>query len=52
MFPFLAMAELQRLIEMGTTTDHATLGRAFMAWAEKEVKPRLEAGRKNGMRER
>jgi Uma2 family endonuclease len=49
-FPFLAMAELQRFIDMSATMDQATLGREFMAWVEKEVKPRLNGGRKNGKR--
>jgi Uma2 family endonuclease len=45
-FPFLAMAELQRFIEKSASTDQARLGREFMAWVEKEVKPRLRNGRK------
>jgi Uma2 family endonuclease len=49
-FPFLAMQELQRFIELGATTDQATLGRQFMAWVETELKPRLHGPRKNGKR--
>jgi len=49
-FPFLAMSELQRFLEKAATTDQATLAREFMAWVEKELKPRMEAGRKNGKR--
>ncbi len=49
-FPFLAMTELEPWIEKGAQMDQATFGREFMAWVEKEVKPRMGAVRKNGKR--
>jgi Uma2 family endonuclease len=49
-FPFLAMAELQQFLERAAHTDQATLAREFMAWVDKELKPRVQAGRKNGKR--
>jgi Uma2 family endonuclease len=51
-FPFLAMAELQRFIDMSATMEEGELAREFMAWVEKELRPRLEGGRKNGKRGR
>lgn len=47
-FPFLALAELQRFIDLSKDLDQATLAREFMAWVETEIKPRLAGGRKNG----
>lgn len=49
-FRFLAMSELQRFLEKAATTDQATLAREFMTWVEKDLKPHLHAGRKNGKR--
>jgi Uma2 family endonuclease len=49
-FPFLAMSELQQFRERAASTDQATLAREFMVWVEKELRPRLHAGRKNGKR--
>jgi hypothetical protein len=51
-FPFLAMAELQRFIDLSATTEEGELTRQFMAWVETDLKPRLEVGRKNGKRGR
>ena len=48
--PFLATTELQPWIEKAATVDQSALGREFMAWVEKELKPRLNGGRKNGKR--
>src|SRR5262245_27656211 len=50
--PFLATAELQPWIEKGASMDQATLGQEFIAWAQKELKPRMNGGRKNGKRAR
>ncbi|MCI0681200.1 MAG: Uma2 family endonuclease [Gemmataceae bacterium] len=50
LFPFLAMSELQRFLDMSATMDQATLGREFMAWVESEIKPRLNGGRRTGRR--
>jgi Uma2 family endonuclease len=47
-FPFLRMAELQPFLDRAATTDEATLAREFMAWVERELKPRLGEGRRNG----
>jgi Uma2 family endonuclease len=49
-FPFLAMAELQQFLERAADTDQASLAREFMAWVDKELKPRAQAARKNGKR--
>ncbi|MCI0681198.1 MAG: Uma2 family endonuclease [Gemmataceae bacterium] len=49
-FPFVTMAELQRFVDRAANTDESELARAFMAWVEKEVKPRLDGGRRNGRR--
>lgn len=46
-FPMLAMADMQRFLEKAGATDQATLSREFMAWVERELKPRMN-GRKNG----
>lgn len=49
-FPFLAMSELEPWIEKGANMDQATFSQEFMAWVEKEIKPRMNGGRKNGKR--
>jgi Uma2 family endonuclease len=52
-FPFLAMADLQRFLEKAASMDQTTLSREFMAWVEKELKPKMNSanqGRKNGKR--
>jgi Uma2 family endonuclease len=46
--PFFAPAELLPFLRQNL--DQGELGRRFMAWVEKEVKPRLNGGRKNGRR--
>lgn len=50
-FPFLAMSEVQRFMAMDDT-DQGTISRRFMAWVEKEIKPRMNGRRKNGKRAR
>lgn len=47
-FPFLAMAEMQRFLDKSAAIDEGALAREFMAWVETEIKPRLNGGRKNG----
>jgi Uma2 family endonuclease len=49
-FPSLLMSELEPFLERAAQTDRATLSREFMAWVEKELKPRLNGKRRNGKR--
>lgn len=49
-FPFLAPAELQPFLAQSPGMDEGELARRFMVWVEKEIKPRLNGGRKNGKR--
>jgi Uma2 family endonuclease len=52
LFPFLAMADLQRFIEKSASTDQATLGQEFMDWVAKELRPRRDSGQRNGKKPR
>jgi Uma2 family endonuclease len=51
-FPFLPLEQFERFVNSSETLAETTLVREFMAWVEKEIKPRLNAGRKNGKRGR
>ncbi|MCI0684934.1 MAG: hypothetical protein L0Y71_22795 [Gemmataceae bacterium] len=49
-FPFLPMDQLQRLLDKLEVLDETEVVCEFMEWVEKDIKPKMNGGRKNGKR--
>jgi len=47
-FPFLPMDQMQRFLDKSSTIDETPLMREFMQWVERELKPHVQSGSKNG----